>query len=156
MAVADILIRIVTKGAELANQQMDKLGKVTGKLGGIAKTAGVAFGVALAAGVTKAVRSFVEFEDALNQSTAIMNVTEQQTIAMAQAAREVGSSSRIGASEAAEAFFFLASAGLDAEQSISALPQVTKFAQAGMFDMSLAKFNVKLMSEMLLTSEISA
>jgi TP901 family phage tail tape measure protein len=138
MAVADIFIRIVTKGAELANQQMDKLGKVTGKLGGIAKTAGVAFGVALAAGVTKAVRSFVEFEDALNQSTAIMNVTEQQTIAMAQAAREVGSSSRIGASEAAEAFFFLASAGLDAEQSISALPQVTKFAQAGMFDMSLA------------------
>ena len=138
MAVADIFIRIVTKGAELANQQMDKLGKVTGKLGGIAKTAGVAFGVALAAGVTKAVRSFVEFEDALNQSTAIMNVTEQQTIAMAQAAREVGSSSRIGASEAAEAVFFLASAGLDAEQSISALPQVTKFAQAGMFDMSLA------------------
>ena len=56
MAVADIFIRIVTKGAELANQQMDKLGKVTGKLGGIAKTAGVAFGVALAAGVTKAVR----------------------------------------------------------------------------------------------------
>ena len=90
MAVADIFIRIVTKGAELANQQMDKLGKVTGKLGGIAKTAGVAFGVALAAGVTKAVRSFVEFEDALNQSTAIMNVTEQQTIAMAPAAREVG------------------------------------------------------------------
>ena len=138
MAVADIFIRIVTKGAQLANQQMDKLGKVTGKLGGIAKTAGVAFGVALAAGVTKAVKSFVDFEDALNQSTAIMNVTEAQTRAMAEAAREVGQSSRIGSTEAAEAFFFLASAGLDATQSIAALPQVTKFAQAGMFDMSLA------------------
>jgi len=32
----------------------------------------------------------------------------------------------------------LASAGLDAEQSIQALPQVAKFAQAGMFDMATA------------------
>ena len=51
---------------------------------------------------------------------------------------QIVSQSRSSASESAEAFFFLASAGLDAEQSISALPQVTKFAQAGMFDMALA------------------
>jgi TP901 family phage tail tape measure protein len=40
--------------------------------------------------------------------------------------------------EAAESFFFLASAGLDAQQSIEALPQVAAFAKAGMFDMATA------------------
>jgi TP901 family phage tail tape measure protein len=35
-------------------------------------------------------------------------------------------------------YFFLASAGLDAEQSVAAMPQVAAFAQAGMFDMARA------------------
>ena len=80
----------------------------------------------------------IEFEDKRNQSLAIMQTTEEQQRRMAQASRQVAIESRVSASESAEAFFFLASAGLDAEQSISALPQVTKFAQAGMFDMALA------------------
>jgi TP901 family phage tail tape measure protein len=57
---------------------------------------------------------------------------------MAQAAREVAKETTFSANQAAESFFFLASAGLDATQSIAALPQVSKFAQAGMFDMALA------------------
>jgi TP901 family phage tail tape measure protein len=57
---------------------------------------------------------------------------------MASAARQVALETTFAADQAAEAFFFLASAGLDAEQSIAAMPQVAKFAQAGMFDMALA------------------
>tara|TARA_R100000654_G_scaffold43561_4_gene69779 strand:+ start:811 stop:3162 length:2352 start_codon:yes stop_codon:yes gene_type:complete len=138
MAVADIFIRIVTKGAELANKQMSSLGGVTKKLSGIVKGAGIAFASGLAVGITKATREFIEFEDALTQSLAIMDTTVAQQEKMIQAAREVATSTRISATESAESFFFLASAGLDAEQSIAALPQVAKFAQAGMFDMSLA------------------
>ena len=138
MAVADIFIRIVTKGAELANKQMDRLGGGLSKVAGVAKLAGVAFATTLAVGISKAVKQFVEFEDALNQSLAIMNTTISQQHAMADAAREVAVSTRISSTEAAESFFFLASAGLDAQQSIAALPQVAAFAQAGMFDMSLA------------------
>ncbi|KKM75615.1 hypothetical protein LCGC14_1388460, partial [marine sediment metagenome] len=40
--------------------------------------------------------------------------------------------------EAAESYFFLASAGLDAAQSIKALPAVAEFAMAGNFDMARA------------------
>ncbi len=138
MAVADIFIRIVTKGAELANKQMSNLGGTTKKLAGIVKGAGLAFASGLAVGITKATREFIEFEDALNQSLAIMNTTIAQQENMSRAARDVAVSTRISATESAESFFFLASAGLDAEQSIAALPQVAKFAQAGMFDMSLA------------------
>ena len=138
MAVADIFIRIVTKGAELAGKQMEGLGGKTAKLSKVVKGAAVAFGTALSIGVSKAVREFVEFEDALTQSLAIMNTTVQEQERMVQAARDVATSTRISATESAEAFFFLASAGLNATQSIAALPQVAKFAQAGMFDMSLA------------------
>ena len=138
MAVADIFIRIVTKGAELANKQMSNLGGTTKKLAGIVKGAGIAFAGGLAVGITKATREFIEFEDALTQSLAIMDTSIAQQEKMTQAARDVATSTRISATESAESFFFLASAGLDAEQSIAALPQVAKFAQAGMFDMSLA------------------
>ena len=144
-AGADLIIRIATKGANLASAQMKKLGatssttgKHLGKLGKI--TAGVtAVGfVALAKGVTEAVEAFTEFDSKMTQSLAIMNTTVQEQENMKKAAQEVASTTTITANQSAEAFFFLASAGLDAEQSINALPQVAKFAQAGMFDMATA------------------
>ena len=145
MAVADIFIRIVTKGADLAKQQMSGLGKsadgTTGKLGKLSgmMKAGVAVGlVAIGKGLTEAVQQFIGFDDAMTQSLAIMNTTVEQQKRMEESALAVSRTSRITAEQSAEAFFFLASAGLDAEQSIEALPQVAKFAQAGMFDMATA------------------
>ena len=67
-----------------------------------------------------------------------MDTTIGQQERMAEVARQVAMETTISAEASAEAFFFLASAGLDAEQSIQALPQVAKFAQAGMFDMATA------------------
>lgn len=99
--------------------------------------AGGAF--AVAAGLKSAVSSFASFDDKLKQSQAIMgDLTEDQMEGMEQAARDVAKTTRLSADDAAESFFFLASAGLDAEQSMAALPQVAAFAQAGMFDMATA------------------
>jgi len=145
MGSSNILIRLVLEGFNKAKAQMNNLGKQTddssgklNKFGAVAKIGAVAVGTVLVKALSEATRQFIEFEDKLNQSLAIMQTTEEQQRRMAQASRQVAIESRISASESAEAFFFLASAGLDAEQSISALPQVTKFAQAGMFDMALA------------------
>ena len=145
MGSSNILIKLVLEGFNKAKAQMNNLGKQTDSSGGklskfgtVAKIGAVAVGTVLVKALANATRQFIEFEDKLNQSLAIMQTTEEQQKAMAQASRQVAIESRISASESAEAFFFLASAGLDAEQSISALPQVTKFAQAGMFDMALA------------------
>ena len=138
MAKSDIVLKVVTQGVQKANQQMEKLGGIAGKLGGVAKRTGQALAVALAGGVALATKKFIDFDNAMTQSVAIMDVTIAQQEKMAQTAREVATSTTISATESAEAFFFLASAGLSAEQSISALPQVAKFAQAGMFDMALA------------------
>lgn len=145
MAIADIAIQIVTKGADLAKNQLNKLsgsadksGKMMGKLATAGKLAGIAVGVALVKGLTKATQEFIVFNDKMTQSLAIMDTTIEQQKAMEEQALAVSRTTRISAEQSAEAFFFLASAGLNAEQSISALPQVAKFAQAGMFDMATA------------------
>ena len=80
-----------------------------------------------------------DFEKAMTGSTAIMgNMSEEMQKKLETAAREVAKTTRFSATQAAESYFYLASAGLDAAQSIEALPRVAAFAQAGNFDMARA------------------
>ena len=97
--------------------------------------AGFAF-AALAIGTT---RAFGNFDAAMTQSLAIMgDVSDAMRGDMARAARVVGKTTTFSAKQAAESYFFLASAGLNAEQSLAAMPAVANFAQAGMFNMATA------------------
>ncbi len=145
MAVSNIVLNIVTKGAELAKRQLsgignsgDKSAKGLGKFGTAMKIGVVAGAVAMSKALVSATKEFIAFDDAMNQSLAIMNATVEQQEDMGRTARQVALETTFSAKETAESFFFLASAGLDAEQQIEALPQVAKFAQAGMFDMATA------------------
>ena len=100
-----------------------------------AKTAVVAVGAIVAVSVVQ----FAKFDAALNKSIAIMgDVSDAMRNDMSDAARDVAKATTFSAEQAAESFFFLASAGLDAASSVAAMPTVAKFAQAGMFDMALA------------------
>ncbi|BAQ84780.1 putative phage tail tape measure protein [uncultured Mediterranean phage uvMED] len=145
MAVSNIVLNIVTKGAELAKRQLsgignsgDKGAKGLGKFGTAMKIGVVAGAVAMSKALVEATKQFIAFDDAMTQSLAIMNATVEQQEDMGRTARKVALETTFSAKETAESFFFLASAGLDAEQQIQALPQVAKFAQAGMFDMATA------------------
>ena len=103
-----------------------------------AKLVSVAASVTSAIGVAS-VKAFADFDAAMTQSVAIMgDVSDAMRDDMSEAARQVAKTTTFSAEQAAESYFFLASAGLDAEQSIAALPQVAQFAQAGMFDMARA------------------
>lgn len=101
---------------------------------------------AISGGVFIASRAFMnltrrteEFSRAMQNSLAIMgNVSDVLRTDMTNAAFEVASRTKASAKEAADAYFFLASAGLTATQSIRALPIVASFAQAGMFDLARA------------------
>src|SRR6056297_1802745 len=85
------------------------------------------------------IREFAKFDEAMVRSTAIMgDLSETMRKDLSDAAREVAKTTTFSADQAAESLFFLASAGLDAEQSIGALPKVAAFAQAGAFDMARA------------------
>jgi len=104
-------------------------------------------GVGLTAGITAPLGALSaavgkiggDFEDALTESQAIMgDLSDQLKNEMSNAAREVARTTDKSAKDAAESFFFLASAGLDAKESIEALPRVAEFATAGQFDMATA------------------
>jgi TP901 family phage tail tape measure protein len=127
-----IVYKADLKGLNDAEGALQKFGKVAAGIG--AAAIGAVTGVAVAG-----VRAFTEFDSKLQQSVAIMgDVSDALRTDMSDAAREVAKTTTFSAAEAAESYFFLASAGLSAEQSIAALPQVAAFAQAGMFDMATA------------------
>ena len=131
-AYLPIVSKFDPKGLNQAESGLKNFGKMAAGIAAAA-TAAVA-GIAIAS-----VKEFSKFDDALNKSLAIMdNVSEELRTGMSDAAREVAKTTSFSAEQAAESYFFLASAGLDAEQAIAAMPQVAKFAQAGMFDMALA------------------
>lgn len=80
-----------------------------------------------------------DFKGAMQQSIAIMgplDASMRQT--MERTARDVAKTTVHSAEDAAKAYYYLASAGMDASQSVAALPKVAAFAQAGMFDMAKA------------------
>lgn len=117
-----------------------------GKLEALSRT-GAKVGSALTASITAplaaigalSVKAFAGFDAAMNESIAIMgDVSDTMRDDMAGTAREVSLQTTASAKEAADGYFYLASAGYDAAQSISALPQVAKFAQAGNFDLARA------------------
>lgn len=111
----------------------------TQKFGNLLKTGIKVGGVAAAAGIGFAIKGFADFDAAMTKSLAIMgDVSDELRVEMTKAAREMALKTTFSAKDAAESYFFLASAGLDAGASIKALPVVASFAQAGMFDMALA------------------
>ncbi len=103
------------------------------------RVGGVIGGFAAVSAFSRLLRSVETFNQAMNESLAIMgNVGEVMRDKLQKTAIEVASTVKFSAAETAKAYFFLASAGLSAQQSIAALPLVAKFAQAGMFDLSRA------------------
>lgn len=84
------------------------------------------------------VRAFAKFDQAMTESTSIMKVTEKQTKQMRDTALSLSKEAVQGPAELARSYFYLASAGKNAEQSMALLPAMTKFATAGAFDMARA------------------
>lgn len=108
----------------------------------VRNVAGLAAGGITAAGAMaggKAVSDFARFDEAMTTSTAIMDdLTRTLEEDMVFAAQEVARQTTFSAREAAKGYFFLASAGLDAKESLQALPEVAEFAAAGQFDLARA------------------
>lgn len=85
------------------------------------------------------VKAAASFDQAMTTSTAIMgDVSAKLRKEMEDTARTVAKTTTFSHEEAAKSYYYLASAGLSAQQSIKAMPAVAKFAQAGAFDMARA------------------
>lgn len=80
-----------------------------------------------------------DFDQNMQQSIAVMgDVDDAMREKLEQRAREVARTTTVSAEESAEAYYFLASAGLEASEAIEAMPQVAEFAEAGQMDMAEA------------------
>jgi TP901 family phage tail tape measure protein len=83
--------------------------------------------------------SFASFDKAMTESLAIMSdITPDIEKQMRDQAMALSDNGAKSSKELAESYYFLASAGLTAKQSIGQLPVVTRFAAAGAFDMATA------------------
>lgn len=128
----NILSKFDDKGLKNAQTALKNFGKQAATVAGAAVAAVGAIGF-------QSVKAFASFDAQMTKSIAIMgHVSDKMRTEMSDAAREVAKTTTFSADQAAESYFFLASAGLDASASIKAMPKVAAFAQAGMFDMALA------------------
>ena len=117
--------------------QMEKgIARIQHQLKGFASYLAAIGGTAAFAGI---IRSGENFDRAMNSSTAIMgDLSESLRGDLRQAALDAAATTKFSSAEAAESLYFLASAGLSAEQSIAALPQAAQFAAAANADMATA------------------
>ena len=122
-------LKTVTKSFSSMGQQL--------QMAGI--RASIMFTAPITIAARKAFKEISEFEKNMTRSTAIMgDLSDAMMEKLAGTAKDVARELPRSAKEMAEGFFFLASAGLDATQSIAALPAVANFAVAGAFDLARA------------------
>ncbi len=124
--------RDVTKFTGTVNKSMRALTPFSSMFG-----AGIGFGAAY--GLIRMGKAANDFSGAMTRSLAIMSdVGPKMRAEMERTAHSVAFNTQFSAREAAQAYFYLASAGMDAKESLAALPAVSRFAQAANMDLATA------------------
>lgn len=83
------------------------------------------------------VMEFAKFEKGMSQVRATLGeVSDRDFVRLTASARKAGRETRFTAEESAMALNYMALAGMDATESIGAMPQVLKFASAGNIDLA--------------------
>jgi len=139
--IGELAVNVVARTRGLTKGLKQAKGKLSAfsRFGAVAMR-GVAAGAGLAAvAMVSLVRANEQINQAMNRSLAIMgDVSDKMRGAMTKAAIDVAKTTNFSARQAADSYFFLASAGMDAAQSLQAMPTVAVFAQSGMFDLATA------------------
>lgn len=130
-------------GIKTAKEELSGLAKSVSKTGNKLKSAGSTMTKNITAplvAIGAAAGKFgIEFENSMTQSLSIMgDVSNKMRTQMENTARGVALSTDKSAKEAADSYYYLASAGMDAAEAMEALPKVAEFATAGNFDMATA------------------
>lgn len=93
--------------------------------------AGLAVGISSVSRVLKtAIKVFGEYEQSMANVRAVTKATDEEFLLLNLAAKNAGETTRFSANQAAEALYFLASAGLSAKESVEALEGVLLLAGA--------------------------
>ncbi len=141
-------------GLKRLRNESNLLTKSQDKLRGKMAAAGAAIATYFSVkGITNFFSSSVSgassLEAQLDKVKAVSGATDSQMKAIAQSAEQLGSSTKYTATQAAQGFEILARAGLNAEQSLTAIPSVLNLAQAAGVELAdAAGFITKTISGM--------
>lgn len=114
-------------------QQIGKEFQVFDKIGSTLQNVGVqmaAVGAAIGGPLIAAVRTFADFEQAMQNVATVAGATTEEFQQLTDAAQRVGETTKFSASEAADGLYSLASAGYSAQEQIAALDGVAALAAA--------------------------
>jgi len=84
------------------------------------------------------VKTAMNFEQAMNQVKAVTGATGEEFAMLREQAKQLGSTTKFTASEAAQGMNFLAMAGFDTVEIMKAMPGVLNLASAGAMDLATA------------------
>jgi len=137
-------VEIVIKAVDQMSQVLDQVRQKTKNLREVGTTfqkVGLgltAVGGAISAGIGMAVKTFEEFEYAMKNVQAVSGATGEELTILEEKAREMGASTVFSAKEAADAMYYLASAGMKTQDIVSSLNGVLQLAAATQSDLAFA------------------
>ena len=118
-----------------AAKNMARTQRKFAKFGSQASAAGRSLSVGLTAPLVAvgalAAKSFLSFEQGMNNVAAVSGATEAEMAELTAIAKDLGATTSFSAAQAAEGLGFLAQAGFDATEAGRALPGVLQLAAAG-------------------------
>lgn len=144
--IASLNVNVMASTAGFSKAMTTASNKVSGfqrivssALAPLASFNGLLTGGGIALATKSMVSNYDEFNRSLTNSISIMDgVDEAMRKRLAQAAIDTAKTTKFAANDIAKSFMYLASSGLDAEQSLATMPVVAKFAQAGNFELENA------------------
>lgn len=139
--LANMEVQLRDVNAELARQKFDEYAEKAGKVGQAVQTAGqhmmkvtTAIGGVAAASVTVA----ANFEQQMSKVQAISGATAEDTDRLAESARQWGRDTKYSATEAGEAFEYMALAGWKTDDMLEGIGGILNLAAASAMDLGTA------------------
>ena len=139
--LANMEVQLRDVNAELARQKFDEYAEKAGKVGQTVQTAGqhmmkvtTAIGGVAAASVTVA----ANFEQQMSKVQAISGATAEETDKLTESARQWGRDTKYSATEAGEAFEYMALAGWKTDDMLEGIGGILNLAAASAMDLGTA------------------
>lgn len=154
MANVDIIIRAFDKTGDAFKNVMSKTDSLK-KTGATLQKVGLgmaAVGGVITAGMVSAINTFRDFEYAMKNVQVVSGATGEELQKLTEFARQMGATTKFSATEAAEAQYYLASAGMKTEEIMQTLSNVLSLAAGTQSDLAqtaemvtatLSQFNLK-------------
>lgn len=138
-SLGDIFVKLKLDSAQFitgmksAKERLSKLQGEFKKVGAAMTATSAIMGVF----VTKSIRSFAGFEEAITKAGAVTRTLGTKDFAALEAqAKKMGATTRFTATQSAEAMKNMGMAGLNAKQIITGIPHVLNLASAGALDLA--------------------